>query len=94
MKGVIDDIILEKVCRYVQFDKKSSQISPLLQFWDPEQQPVEDGVDHGLATGHQTFSKIAPVWVQKSFTCILLKHRLKQADIRCCKCASLTHQTC
>lgn len=71
MKGVIDDIILEKVCRYVQFDKIPSQVSPLLQFWDPQQQPVEDGVDHGLAAAHQTFSKIAPVWDQKGFTCNL-----------------------
>lgn len=61
VKGVIDDIILEKFCRYIKFDKESGQISSLLQFRDSQQEPVEDGVHHRLATSHQAFSKVAPV---------------------------------
>lgn len=33
--GVIDNIILQKLCRHLQFDQKASQISPFLQFRDP-----------------------------------------------------------
>lgn len=33
--GVIDDIVLQKLYRHLQFDKEASQISPYLQFRDP-----------------------------------------------------------
>lgn len=52
VEGVVDDIILQKLCRNVKLDEKSSQICPLLKFRDPLQQPVEDRVDHLLAASH------------------------------------------
>lgn len=58
--GVVDNIILQKLCRHLQFNEEASQISPFLQFGDPLEQPVEDGVGHGLAASHQTLSKAAP----------------------------------
>ena len=57
---VIDDIVLQKLCRHLQFDEIASQVSPLLQLGDPLQQPVEDGVDHRFAASHQTLSEGAP----------------------------------
>lgn len=63
--GVIDDIILQKLCRYLQFEEKAGQVSPLLQFMDPLQQPVEDRVHHRFAACHQTLSEGAPASVEK-----------------------------
>lgn len=55
--GVIDDIILQKLRRYLQFDEEAGQVSPLLQLMDPLQEPVEDGVHHRFAASHQTLSE-------------------------------------
>lgn len=33
--GLSDDIILEKLSRHLKFDKEASEISPLLQLWNP-----------------------------------------------------------
>lgn len=52
VEGVIDDIILQKLCRNVKLDEKSSQICPLLKFRDPLEQPMEDRMDHLLAASH------------------------------------------
>ena len=60
VRGVIDNIVLQKLCRNLQFDQKASQIRPLLQLGDPLQQPVQDGMDHRLAARHQTLSEAAP----------------------------------
>lgn len=58
--GVIDDIILEKLSRDLQSDKKASQVSPLLQFRKSLQQPVEDRVHHRFAACHKALSESAP----------------------------------
>lgn len=60
VKGVVDDVVLQKLRRHLQFDEKARKISPFLQLGDPLQQPVEDRVDHRLAAGHQTLSEAAP----------------------------------
>ena len=60
VKGVVDDVILQKIRRHFKLDKKACKVSPFLQLRDPLQQPVEDRVDHRLAAGYQTLSEAAP----------------------------------
>lgn len=57
--SVIDDIVLQKICRHLELNKKTSQVSPLLQLRDSLQQPVEDWVNHRFAASHQTLSEAA-----------------------------------
>lgn len=70
MMSVVDDIILQKLWRHLQFYQEASQISPLLQLRKPLQQPVEDGMDHRLAASYQALSEATPAGHMESMMTI------------------------
>lgn len=70
--SIIDDIILQEFCRYLQFNKESCQVCSFLQLGDSLQQPVKDWVDHGFAANNQTLSKTTPTWNERKHNFIYM----------------------